>query len=175
MIKLIQDCLLSARVGASDFRCHLFRTLYAGCVTGCLLLFSGAVVGADEGDVKRVEIAADDTMRYDVTAFEVEAGQKVRIVLKNVGKLPKVAMGHNLIVLKEVAKMAEFAQVAMTAKESEYIPESKKAEIIAYTRLLGPGESDTIEFTAPAKPGEYDYFCSFPGHWALMKGVMTVK
>ncbi|AWT59015.1 MAG: Azurin-2 [Candidatus Moanabacter tarae] len=174
-MKLKQDCFLSATIRTFQFRCHLFPTFYARSVISCFLLFVGALVGADGADIKIIEINADDTMRYDVTAFEVNAGQNVRIVFKNVGKLPKVAMGHNLIVLKEGIEMAEFAQVAMTAKESEFIPELKRGEIIAHTKLLGPGEIDTIEFIAPAKLGNYTYFCSFPGHWVLMKGVMTVK
>ena len=33
-----------------------------------------------------------------------------------------------------------------------------------------------IEFTAPAKPGSYTFFCTFPGHFAAgMKGVLVVK
>ena len=164
-MKLKQDCFLSVRI----------RAFYVRWAISCFLLFMGALVGAEGADIKTVEILADDTMRYDVTAFEVNAGQNVRIGVKNAGRLPKVAMGHNLIVLKEGSDMAEFAQVAMTAKESEYIPELKRGEIIAHTKLLGPGEIDTIEFTAPTKLGNYTYFCSFPGHWALMKGEMRVK
>ena len=42
------------------------------------------------------------------------------------------------------------------------------------TRLVQRGESDTLKFTAPAKPGQYDFVCSFPGHWLRMYGVMLV-
>ena len=35
-------------------------------------------------------------------------------------------------------------------------------------------ESDTIKFTAPAKPGDYNFVCTFPGHWVRMYGVMLV-
>ncbi len=174
-MKIKQTNALSGRTWASiALRRHSLNLLSATGF-GCLLLFSSLAISAEEGEVKTVEISADDTMRYDPAGFEVKAGQRVRIVLKNVGKLPKIAMGHNLIVLKEGAKMAEFAQAALTAKDSGYIPESKRGETIAYTKLLGPGESDSIEFSAPEKPGKYEYFCSFPGHWALMKGVITVK
>jgi azurin len=49
------------------------------------------------------------------------------------------------------------------------------AAIIVFTKLLGPGESDTITFNAPAA-GVYDYICTFPGHVILgMRGKMTVK
>ena len=41
--------------------------------------------------------------------------------------------------------------------------------------LSALGESDTVTFDAPAEPGAYPYLCSFPGHFALMQGVLTVK
>ncbi|MFV1994383.1 MAG: plastocyanin/azurin family copper-binding protein, partial [Verrucomicrobiales bacterium] len=53
-----------------------------------------------------------------------------------------------------------------------YIPESE--DILWHTKLLQPKQVDTIEFIAPA-PGEYPYLCTFPGHWMLMRGVMTVE
>jgi azurin len=40
--------------------------------------------------------------------------------------------------------------------------------------VLGPGESETITFKLDAA-GEYNFICSFPGHYALMKGVITAK
>ena len=41
-------------------------------------------------------------------------------------------------------------------------------------RLVQRDQSDTIKFTAPQKPGEYNFLCSFPGHWVRMYGVMLV-
>jgi azurin len=54
----------------------------------------------------------------------------------------------------------------------EHIP-ANNPDIITHTRLLGPGESDTIEFTVPA--GQYTYICSFPGHYMTMTGTMTAE
>jgi azurin len=126
-------------------------------------------------ELRTITITGNDTMRFDTTAFEVAAGERVRLVLINVGNLPKAAMGHNLIILKKGVNLAAFAQSALPAAATDYIPVDKKDDIVVHTKLLGPGESDTIEFTAPSVPGNYDYLCSFPGHWALMKGIMTVK
>ena len=48
--------------------------------------------------------------------------------------------------------------------------------MLAHSKLLGPGESETVTFNAPFVPGEYLYLCSFPGHYAQgTKGIMTVK
>ena len=49
-----------------------------------------------------------------------------------------------------------------------------KGSVLANTKVVGGGEKDTIEFTAPA-PGTYDYICTFPGHYAIMKGKLVVQ
>lgn len=113
-------------------------------------------------------------MQFDVKEIKVKAGQKVKLTLTHSGKLAKTAMGHNFVLLKTGTDIAAFASKAAAARETEYIPKSDEASIIAHTKLVGGGESDTIEFTAPKK-GTYTYICSFPGHYALMKGTFIVE
>jgi azurin len=116
-------------------------------------------------------------MQYSSKALEATAGDTIVLTLKHIGALPKVAMGHNFVLLKPDTKIPEFSMVAMKAVTTEYIPEdeeSKKA-IIAHTKLVGGGESDTVTFTVPAEAGAYPYICSFPGHFTIMQGVLTVK
>lgn len=126
---------------------------------------------------KKIELTGSDQMQYSSKALEATAGDTVVLTLKHIGALPKVAMGHNFVLLKPDTKIPEFSMVAMKAVTTEYVPEdeeSKKA-IIAHTKLVGGGESDTVTFTVPAETGAYPYICSFPGHSALMQGVLTVK
>jgi azurin len=52
------------------------------------------------------------------------------------------------------------------------VPDS--AEILHHTKLVQAGEQDVIEFTAPTEAGDYPYLCTYPGHWAIMNGVMKV-
>ena len=47
--------------------------------------------------------------------------------------------------------------------------------IVRHTKLLKPGESETLEFTAPEEAGDYPYLCTFVGHAAIMNGVMKVE
>jgi azurin len=47
--------------------------------------------------------------------------------------------------------------------------------VLAHTKLVDPKKSDTVEFVAPTKPGDYPFICSFPGHAMTMKGTLTVK
>ena len=124
-----------------------------------------------------IVITGNDTMQFDLKAFEVKAGEKISLTLKNTGKLPKIAMGHNLVLLKKGVSAIAFGQKAMGAgaNATNPLPDSVKEDVIASTKLLGPGESDTVSFTAPADPGDYEYVCTFPGHFAMMRGTMTVK
>ena len=64
--------------------------------------------------------------------------------------------------------------MAMGANATKPLPEASMSDVIAATKLLGPGESETISFTAP-EPGDYQFVCSFPGHFAMMRGIMVVK
>lgn len=121
-----------------------------------------------------LEITGNDLMKFDKTELRAKAGQKVKITLHHDGKLAKEAMGHNLVILKSGTDIAAFAAKAVDAKATDYIPASESANIIAHTKLIGGGESDTIEFTAPAA-GTYPFLCSFPGHYGFMKGEFIVE
>jgi azurin len=119
-----------------------------------------------------ITVTANDQMQFSTKAIEVAAGKEAIIVLQNVGTMAKENMGHNLTVLKSGTVVADFGTKAMAAKATEYIPAGDSA-VIAHTKLLGPGESDTLRVTLAA--GEYPYMCTFPGHFALMNGVITAK
>lgn len=144
----------------------------------CLVIWFFGFAGCSrepELPPKEIQITGNDQMKFDVTAFEVKAGQKVSLTLKNVGSLPKDAMGHDFTLLDKNTDVAKFATDGSTHKETEYVPPDQKFRVLAKTKLLGPGESDTVTFSAPRVPGPYDYICVFPGHYASgMKGVMTV-
>jgi azurin len=129
-----------------------------------------AVVAKPEADgVTRLQ--GNDQMRFSATRIEAPAG-KIKIELKNVGALPKEAMGHNLVILKPGSDPMAFALKGVAAKATDYvIPGSP--ELIAQTKLLGPGESDTLELELSA--GTYVFLCTFPGHVGLMNGQLVVQ
>lgn len=117
-----------------------------------------------------IQITANDQMKFSTNELHVKANEKVTLTMKNEGTQPKEAMGHNFVLLKDGTDLPTFAQAAIQAPD--HIPANNPA-IIAHTKLLGPGESDTIEFTVPA--GSYTYICSFPGHYLTMTGVLTAE
>jgi azurin len=126
--------------------------------------------------LKKIEITANDQMKFSQTQLEAAAGQPLVVTLKNLGTMPKASMGHNWVLLTRGADANKIMENGMTAAGNGYIPKDMENLVIARTELLGPGESDTVTFNAPSEPGDYEFICSFPGHYLLgMKGILTVK
>jgi azurin len=134
-----------------------------------------AAAPAPAAAARVIEITANDAMKFSVTAIEAKVGEELKIVLTNIGTLPKEAMGHNLVVLKPGTDVNAFAAAAMMARDTDFIPAALKDQVVAHTQLLGPRKSDEITFKVTAA-GEYPFVCSFPAHaMAGMKGTITVK
>jgi len=117
-------------------------------------------------------IEGTDTMQYTKTSLTVAADcVEIKLTLKHNGKLPKAAMGHNWVLTK-TADMDAIVKASIAAGPTKDYLVSGDPKIIAHTKLLSGGESDTITFKASllTKGGDYTFFCSFPGHAGLMKG-----
>ncbi|MDO5978332.1 plastocyanin/azurin family copper-binding protein [Flavivirga spongiicola] len=127
----------------------------------------------DTNDVNEIVISGNDLMQFDKTEIRVKAGEKIKLTLRHKGKLDINVMGHNFVLLKKGVDLAGFAAKAAVAKDNQYIPKKTK-DVIAYTSLIGAGQTTFVEFVAPVA-GEYDYLCSFPGHYAMMKGKLIVE
>lgn len=112
-------------------------------------------------------------MRFDLDEIKVQAGTIIELTLVHTGKRTKVEMGHNFVLLQKEAEVRSFAMKVLNEKENGYVTESKE-DIIAYTDVIGGGESTTITFKAPPK-GVYNFLCSVPGHFGLMKGKFIVE
>ncbi|MBW3519295.1 plastocyanin/azurin family copper-binding protein [Flavobacterium sp. NKUCC04_CG] len=121
-----------------------------------------------------VTISGDDAMKFDKTEIRVPVGETIILTLKHIGKMDKAIMGHNFVVLKTGVDIPAFAEKAAVAKETDYIPESEKNSIIAHTKTIGGGESTTIEFKI-TEAGTYPFMCTFPAHYALMKGEIIAE
>lgn len=125
---------------------------------------------------RAIEITADDSIKYNTAEIHAKPGERLSVTLVNAGSMPKLSMGHNWILLKAGADVDAYVAAAATAPTTDYEPASKKDEVLAATKLLGPGERDTVTFDAPTTPGRYVYLCSFPGHYQVgMHGVLIVE
>lgn len=115
---------------------------------------------------------AANPLAYDTKAITAKVGQKVKVTFNNTH--PTLPQPHNFVLgkLGTKDKMMTIAMGGMTLVDKGYIPDSP--DILAHTALLQPGQSGTVEFTLDAA-GEYPYFCTFPGHVAIMNGIITVQ
>jgi azurin len=127
------------------------------------------------GEARTIELVVKEDNKFDKPNLTAKPGEKLRIVLKNLGNMPKVAGGHNFVLLKKGVSALQFANDSMMAAATGYIPEASKDQVLASTPLTGPGDVVEATFTAPAA-GTYNFLCSFAGHFALgMKGTLVVK
>ncbi len=109
-------------------------------------------------------------MKYDVENITVKENSWVRITLKNEGV--DAAMLHNILFVN-FGKRKDLAVKATEAGSAkEFIPEDEN--LIAASKLAKPGETVVLEFQAPKK-GNYEFFCSYPGHAMMMRGYFFVK
>ncbi len=126
--------------------------------------------GCGKGKAELALGTVGETMAYDQTSLTVKSGQTVHLVLAN--HATSAVMRHNWV-LVQPGHEADVATAGMTVGESGgYIPQGD-ANVIANTPLSTPGGTVDVTFTAPA-PGAYPYICTFPGHYLVMKGTLTV-
>ena len=106
-------------------------------------------------EVVKLELSADDRMVYSKTSFEVISGQKVSLVFKNTSAKGEKSMKHNVVLLKPGTTIIQFAAKCNAAAATGYVPTDKdsKALMVGNTRLIGGGETATLNFVA-GEPGE---------------------
>ena len=122
-------------------------------------------------------VESNDAMQFNVKEMTVDKECKEFTVnLKHVGQLPKNAMGHNWVLTKESDKQAVATEGMSAGLEKEYV-KSDDPRVIAFTKIIGGGESTSVKFdTSKLAAGEnYTFFCSFPGHSAIMTGSLKLS
>ena len=119
---------------------------------------------AAAGAVKTFNLTGTDNMKFAPAVIRVKAGDKVKVNLKAVSAMPKMAMAHNFVLLNAGADAAAVATAGAMARETNFISPKSKAQVIAATPLAGGGETVSVEFTAPAA-GKYQFICTFPAHF----------
>lgn len=117
-----------------------------------------------------------EKMSYSLSTITAKPGERIKLRLFSMGKLPSTVMMHNWVLLKAGSDPKKFSDAAAMAVATGYIPAALKPQILAQADMVGPGEKSEVVFTAPAKPGSYPYLCTFAGHFAAgMAGTLIVK
>ena len=124
----------------------------------------------------KATVESTDAMQFTTKSLSVPASCKqFTITLKHTGKLPRNVMGHNLVLGKTADLSAINADGMKAGLASQYVKPGD-ARVIAASKVIGGGETTTVNIpVGKLKAGEsYTYFCSFPGHFALMKGTLSL-
>ncbi|RON16234.1 azurin [Pseudomonas brassicacearum] len=148
--------------------------MFAKLVAVSLLTLASSQLMAAEC---KTTIDSTDQMSFDTKDISIDKSCKTFTVeLKHSGSLPKNVMGHNWV-LSKTADMQPIATDGMAAGiDKNYLKEGDD-RIIAHTKIIGAGETDSVTFdVSKLAAGEsYGFFCSFPGHISMMKGTVTLK
>lgn len=147
------------------------KFLYCSCL---LLILIPSNVYADSCNI---EVKVGDNMNFVPTALEVSATacKTVTINLTHTGSFPRNAMGHNWVLSTTENAQATAQDGWSAGLENQYL-KSGDHRVIASTKIIGGGESDSVSFNLSDLNvgGDYTFFCSFVGHFAMMKGKFTI-
>jgi azurin len=111
-----------------------------------------------------------NTMTFDKKELTVPTGAEVHLVLKNHATM--ATLPHNWVLVKSGTEASVAAAGLKLGDQAGYI-DMRDKDMLVHTPLTKPGENAEVTFTAP-EPGTYPYICTVPGHYMMMKGVLTV-
>jgi uncharacterized cupredoxin-like copper-binding protein len=110
--------------------------------------------------MKEVRIEVDDTMRFSPAIWEAQAGEPIRIILVNKGKVD-----HELVIGSEKDIIAHAKEMASPGAKGHHHTNEVSAK---------PGQQAELVWTFK-KPGQYAMACFEPGHYeAGMRGIINV-
>ena len=149
-------------------------SIFTGMLALLVALFGVRAVADDHCNLS---LGAADNMQFSTKAMAAPvACENVTVTLNHTGVFPKNAMGHNWVLTTE----ADFKGVAMdggsAGLKNNYVKEGD-TRVIAMTAIIGGGESTSVTFSTEGLTAgtAYTFFCSFPGHWGIMKGTFTLS
>ena len=120
-------------------------------------------------------VEANDAMQFNTKEIQVsKACKEFTITLKHTGTQPKSGMGHNIVISKAEDMDGVLKDGAAAGADADYV-KAGDARVVGHTKLIGGGEEASVTVD-PAKlaDGSYKFYCSFPGHGALMNGTVTL-
>jgi azurin len=128
---------------------------------------SASAAPAPKMEIQIASVA--NLMVFDKKTLTVPTGAEVHLTLKNNATMD--TLPHNWVLVKHGTEAKVAADGLEKAPDAGYVVEGES--VLAHTPLAPPGKTAEVTFTAPA-PGTYPYICTFPGHYLMMKGVLTV-
>lgn len=146
-------------------------------ILAVICAFVGISFNAQASTECDVSIDANDMMQFSTKTLSVPATcTEVKLTLHHTGKLPAQSMGHN-VVIADTANIKAIGTDGMSAGIDDNYIKPDDGRVYAHTDVIGGGESTSVTFSTEKMTagGDYSFFCSFPGHWAVMQGKFEFK
>jgi azurin len=124
-----------------------------------------------------VDLTTGDQIKYDQRSVTVSSTcPTITVTLTHAGRLPAQTMGHNVVIAGADTYQAVARDGMQAGLAGNYV-KAGDARVIASTKVIGGGESATTSFPGSALKagGAYKFFCTAPGHLALMTGALIVQ
>lgn len=124
-----------------------------------------------------VDIVGTDAMKFDKSEIVIDKSCKeFTINLSHSGKLPRNAMGHNVVITKTDDSAAVARDGMAAGLDNQYVKPGDE-RVVMFTNIIGGGEKTSKTFSVEKMTAgqSYTFLCSFPGHFALMKGTVLIK
>ena len=128
-----------------------------------------------EGSCQQV-IEGNDMLQFNLKEMVVSANCKeVTVTLKHTGAMPANVMGHNWVLTNNTDFMPVAQAGGAASIENNYVPVGDQ-RVLAATTIIGGGQETSVTFSIDSLVvgDDYTFFCSFPGHYAIMKGAFKV-
>ena len=139
--------------------------------SGVIVESTGTGTGSEEpaGATKPQISVKGDALEFDTTSMTATAGSEVVLTFDNTSTINQ----HNWVLVRDGTKDAVAVRGTAHSTTDWIDPNDPDVIANANTKLVGPGQTETISFTAPAA-GTYQFVCTFPGHNFTMFGVFEV-
>ena len=128
-----------------------------------------------EGSCQQV-IEGNDMLQFNLKEMVVSANCKeITVTLKHTGAMPANVMGHNWVLTNNTDFMPVAQAGGAAGIENNYVPVGDQ-RVLAATTIIGGGQETSVTFSIDSLVvgDDYTFFCSFPGHYAIMKGAFKV-
>jgi azurin len=122
------------------------------------------------GPDQTISIGTKPGLKFDTEKIDVKAGSRIKFVFNN-----NDDMLHNCVIVKPGTANAvgnQALRLNLNGPKMNYVPAS--SDVLFHTNILQPESAESIYFTAPTEPGDYQFVCTFPGHSSLMQGTLRV-
>lgn len=121
-----------------------------------------------------LSIEATAQMAYTAKELAVpKTCKEITLNFKAAGTMGKAVMGHNVVISK-TSDMQAVITDGITAGLAKNYVKPNDTRVIGHTIVIGGGEATSVKVNlSNLKPEDsYSFYCSFPGHGSVMKGVL---